>query len=119
MKYLVLRTVGFETEYDSYDYYHNISGVGVPTEHVIDLTDDEIEELKYEYGELRFIPILDKDEVSDMIKEARKFARERAAKRKQQEDKKKKAAAKRRATLTKKKKEKELKQLEELKRKYE
>lgn len=119
-KYLVLRRADVYYEAcDSFDdYYEGYASMGIPTEHVIELSDEEIKVLNHEYGGLIFIPILDKIEVDNLVANAHKRAKEEAKKRAAQKKKREAAAAKRKATMAAKREEKEKAKLKELQEKY-
>ncbi len=121
-KYIVVRNLHTNTYYDSYDCYHDASvNIGVLTEHIVELTNEEIQAVQRDsrFSDLSFVPVLDKIEIQEVLSSVKKVTEEKRRKEEAKNKKRQEAAAKRRETLRKKKQAKELAELERLKGKYE
>lgn len=117
-KYLVLEVNGYHHDVDNYDCYHSIDGtVGVPTDYVVELTDEEYNHIIYKY-DLIFIPILDKYTIHKRIALAKEEAKKAAEAEEKKKQKRAEAKRKREEAKKLKQEEEERKLLAELKEKY-
>lgn len=118
-KYLVLEVKGYNHDVDNYDCYHSIDGtIGVPTDYVVELTDEECNKIRHKY-DLIFVPIVDKYTIKERVKLATEEAKKAAAEALKKKQQKEAVRLKRLAIKEAKQKEEELKLLNELKDKYE